>query len=132
MSSLAVPSRDASGKHLRGELLNEPEGLTIREREVLEVFAEGLGTEAAARCLSISRVTVRNHSQRILTKLGVHSRLAAVARAYRDGLIGRETGLSPRGVDALASLPPPGEPNRIRFSKTESRVPGSDRGKVRP
>ena len=60
--------------------------LTPREREVLELFAEGLGTDAAARQLSISRVTLRNHAQRILAKLGVHSRLAAVAR-------GRETGL---------------------------------------
>lgn len=60
--------------------------LTAREREVLALFAEGLGTDAAARRLAISRVTVRNHSQRILAKLGVHSRLAAVAR-------GRETGL---------------------------------------
>jgi len=54
--------------------------LTAREREVLSLFAEGLGTEATAARLSISRVTVRNHSQRILAKLGVHSRLAAVAR----------------------------------------------------
>jgi DNA-binding NarL/FixJ family response regulator len=54
--------------------------LTAREREVLSLFAEGLGTEATADRLQISRVTVRNHSQRILAKLGVHSRLAAVAR----------------------------------------------------
>ena len=60
--------------------------LTAREREVLALFAEGLGTEATAARLEISRVTVRNHSQRILAKLGVHSRLAAVARGRQLGL----------------------------------------------
>ena len=61
--------------------------LTAREREVLALFAEGLGTDEAAGRLSISRVTVRNHAQRILAKLGVHSRLAAVARARESGLL---------------------------------------------
>jgi ATP/maltotriose-dependent transcriptional regulator MalT len=64
--------------------------LTGREREVLALFAEGLGTDAAATRLSISRVTIRNHAQRILAKLGVHSRLAAVARGRESGLLGGE------------------------------------------
>ena len=64
--------------------------LTAREREVLALFAEGLGTEATAARLAISRVTVRNHSQRILAKLGVHSRLAAVARGRQIGLAKNE------------------------------------------
>jgi DNA-binding NarL/FixJ family response regulator len=71
--------------------------LTAREREVLALFAEGLGTDAAARRLAISRVTVRNHSQRILAKLGVHSRLAAVARGRETGLLGNGNG---NGADA--------------------------------
>lgn len=66
--------------------------LTAREREVLALFAEGLGTDAAARRLAISRVTIRNHSQRILAKLGVHSRLAAVARGRETGLLGDGNG----------------------------------------
>ena len=61
--------------------------LTPREREILALFAEGLGTKAIAERISISPVTVRNHAQRILAKLGVHSRLAAVARSYRDCLV---------------------------------------------
>jgi DNA-binding NarL/FixJ family response regulator len=61
--------------------------LTSRETEVLHCFAEGLGTDAIAGRLSISRTTVRNHSQRILAKLAVHTRLAAVARGYATGLI---------------------------------------------
>lgn len=61
--------------------------LTARETQVLHCFAEGLGTDAIASRLSISRTTVRNHSQRILAKLAVHTRLAAVARGYESGLI---------------------------------------------
>jgi DNA-binding CsgD family transcriptional regulator len=61
--------------------------LTPREREILRCFAEGLGTEAIAGRLLISRTTVRNHTQRILAKLRVHSRLAAVARGYATGVI---------------------------------------------
>lgn len=72
---------------LRGGAFDEEERLTNREREVLGLFAEGLGTDAISSRLGISRVTVRNHSQRILGKLGVHSRLAAVARGRRDGLL---------------------------------------------
>jgi DNA-binding NarL/FixJ family response regulator len=61
--------------------------LTARETQVLHCFAEGLGTDAIASRLSITRTTVRNHSQRILAKLAVHTRLAAVARGYETGMI---------------------------------------------
>jgi DNA-binding NarL/FixJ family response regulator len=81
--------RGSEQERLRGEALNQEDRLTKREREILGFFAEGFGTEAIARRLSISRVTVRNHAQRILAKLRVHSRLAAVAHGYRDGLIGK-------------------------------------------
>jgi DNA-binding NarL/FixJ family response regulator len=61
--------------------------LTKRETEVLLLLAEGLGQEEIAEVLFISPKTVSTHIQRILPKLGVHSRTEAVARAYRDGLI---------------------------------------------
>jgi len=84
-----------TSKRLRGGAFDEAERLTNREREILGLFAEGLGTDAIARRLSISTVTVRNHSQRVLRKLGVHSRLAAVAHGYREGLIERESDSPP-------------------------------------
>jgi len=65
----------------------EFEKLTDRELEILRLLAAGSSTAAIARKLSISPTTVRNHVQRILTKLHVHSRLAAVALAYTEGLI---------------------------------------------
>lgn len=61
--------------------------LTTREKEILRFLALGMGTSAIARELSISTATVRNHAQRILAKLQVHSRLAAVACGYATGLI---------------------------------------------
>jgi DNA-binding NarL/FixJ family response regulator len=61
--------------------------LTVREKEILRLLAVGLGTSAIAHELSISPATVRNHAQRILAKLQVHSRLAAVARGYAAGLL---------------------------------------------
>jgi len=61
--------------------------LTERERQVLQLLAEGSsGVQIAAR-LSISPNTVRTHVQSILTKLQVHSRLEAAAFAVRHGLI---------------------------------------------
>jgi DNA-binding CsgD family transcriptional regulator len=64
------------------------EELSDREREILRKLAEGLSTSAIASGLFISPVTVRNHVARILGKLGVHTKLAAVALAYQQGLVG--------------------------------------------
>ena len=61
--------------------------LSAREREVLAHLAAGVSTEEIAGMLHISPVTVRNHVQRILGKLGAHSRLEAVALAIRAGII---------------------------------------------
>lgn len=63
------------------------QALTPREREVLKLMTRGLPAAAIANRLSISRATVRNHTQNILRKLGVHSKLAAVAMANRYGLL---------------------------------------------
>ena len=63
--------------------------LTAREREVLNLLAIGESKEAIARRLFLSTNTVRNHIQNILTKLGAHSRLEAVATASREGLLHR-------------------------------------------
>jgi DNA-binding NarL/FixJ family response regulator len=48
---------------------------------------EGLNTEHAARRLHVSSATIRNHVQNIFGKLGVHSRLEAVAYATRHRLL---------------------------------------------
>jgi pimeloyl-ACP methyl ester carboxylesterase/DNA-binding CsgD family transcriptional regulator len=62
--------------------------LTPREREVLEIVAQGLDNFEIAARLRISEKTVRNHVSVIFSKLGVNSRAQAVARA-RDAGMGR-------------------------------------------
>jgi two-component system, NarL family, nitrate/nitrite response regulator NarL len=66
--------------------------LTDRELDVLRLLADGLEQNAIARELFISPKTVSTHIQRILTKLGVHSRAQAIALAYRENLIQRTDG----------------------------------------
>ena len=61
--------------------------LTARELEVLELLVAGTPNTELATRMGISRNTVRNHVQNLLTKLGVHSRLEAVALATREGLV---------------------------------------------
>jgi PAS domain S-box-containing protein len=64
-----------------------PTTLTSREKEILLAFAEGLSTSGAAEKLGIAPVTIRNHTQRILLKFKVHSKLAAVVFAVRHELL---------------------------------------------
>lgn len=60
------------------------DALTPREREILELLADGLDTREIAAKLVVSLATVRNHVQNILAKLGVHSRLEAVVLFVRN------------------------------------------------
>jgi DNA-binding NarL/FixJ family response regulator len=62
------------------------EALTSREREVLKLLARGLTQAQIAEELFISPKTVGGHIQRVLEKLGVHSRAQAVALAHEQGL----------------------------------------------
>ena len=60
--------------------------LTRRESEILGLMASGANTKMLAERLRVSPATVRNHVQNIFAKLGVHSRLEAVAWANRHRL----------------------------------------------
>jgi len=57
--------------------------LTAREREVLDLLAQGLDQNQIAKELVISPKTVATHIQHVLPKLGAHSRAQAVAIARR-------------------------------------------------
>jgi DNA-binding NarL/FixJ family response regulator len=63
------------------------EGPTEREREVLQLMAEGLSNRSIAFRLGISEHTVKFHVNGILRKLGAQSRTDAVVRATRLGWI---------------------------------------------
>jgi DNA-binding NarL/FixJ family response regulator len=62
--------------------------LTERESQILGLMATGWDNSAIADDLHLELTTVRWHVQNILEKLGVHSKLAAVARAAEYGLLG--------------------------------------------
>lgn len=80
---LMRPAAPAATNELGGML----PAITAREKEVLLLLAEGASTDALAGRLFISPRTARNHIQNLLAKLGVHSRLEAVALARSKGLI---------------------------------------------
>jgi two-component system NarL family response regulator len=61
--------------------------LSPRELEVLSLVAQGLNNRAIAERLFISENTVKNHIRNIHEKLQVHSRMEAVVRAVRDGVL---------------------------------------------
>ena len=58
--------------------------LTRQERVVLAMLEEGLSTAEIVRRMGIGNSTVRSHIQAILTKLGVHSRVQAVAMVSHE------------------------------------------------
>jgi DNA-binding NarL/FixJ family response regulator len=65
-----------------GPVLSSRQGdLTAREREVLDLLAEGASNQHIARSLSISLKTVQNHVSRILDKLQAADRTQAALRA---------------------------------------------------
>lgn len=63
------------------------EPLTAREREVLQLMAQGLPNKTIARELAISEHTVKFHVNAILSKFGAQSRTEAVVLASRAGII---------------------------------------------
>ena len=61
--------------------------LTAREREILQLLADGMSNADAAQRLFISQETVKSHVRHILAKLEADTRTHAVAIALRDAII---------------------------------------------
>jgi len=75
----------AREREVRREAAERLSTLSEREREVLGLLTTGLRNDAIAQRLGISPQTVQTHVRNILAKLGVHSKLEAVAFAVRHG-----------------------------------------------
>lgn len=71
----AVPPRGSRGK------------LTRRQREILQLLANGESTTVAARELGLSEETIKTHTKNALGRLGARNRTHAVAIALRESLI---------------------------------------------
>lgn len=74
-------------RHHQSALSGESDLLTPREREVLQLLAEGLPNKAIARRLGISEHTAKFHVGSLFGKLGASSRAEAVTLATRRGLL---------------------------------------------
>ncbi|NIN00435.1 MAG: hypothetical protein GTO24_20855 [candidate division Zixibacteria bacterium] len=60
--------------------------LTVREREVLQLLAEGKSTKQIASCLKVSIKTVETHRRQIMDKLNIDSIAELTKYAIREGL----------------------------------------------
>lgn len=63
------------------------EDLTSREREVLQMIAEGKSNKVIADILSLSLKTVGTHRQNIMKKLDIHDAVGLTKFAIRAGLV---------------------------------------------
>ena len=87
---LVVLDDDMAGDLLRPPVPGSPEPpepLTPREREVLQLLAQGLANRAIGDRLGISERTAKFHVNAILAKLGAQSRTEALVQAVRLGLV---------------------------------------------
>mgnify|MGYP001086371343 CR=1 FL=1 len=65
--------------------------LTVREREVLQLIAEGLKTKQIAERLHVSVKTIETHRRQIMEKLNLRSIAQLTKYAIREGLTTLET-----------------------------------------
>jgi two-component system response regulator NreC len=73
--------------HAAEDAAEPHERLTPREREVLQLAAEGHSTRAIAGLLCLSTKTVEHHRASLMTKLGLHGQTELVKYAIRSGLV---------------------------------------------
>jgi DNA-binding NarL/FixJ family response regulator len=78
---------DAYVQQVKAGLLDSHETLTLREREVWQMAAEGKTNAEIAKRLHISTRTVENHRNNLMHKLGCHNQSELVRHALRHGLI---------------------------------------------
>jgi len=85
--NLITPRTIATLLNKRKAVASQLQSLTPREREVLRLVATGEATRSIAIRLGISYTTVRTHIRSLGRKLGVHSKIEAIAKARELGLV---------------------------------------------
>ena len=94
MDGRTVFSSQVSGSLVRGYLSlstgaqgKQPDAITDRERDVLQLLVNGATNAEIANELHVSVGTVQFHLTNIYSKLGVRSRAEAIVHASREGLV---------------------------------------------
>jgi NarL family two-component system response regulator LiaR len=85
--TLAPEAAEVLIKAATGPPAEQPEGLTGRELEILQLMVSGESNPDIAERLYVSRSTVKFHVSNILMKLGAATRTEAVAIALQKGLV---------------------------------------------
>lgn len=83
----AIDAAADSARYVDPATNGDGAALTRRQREVLQLLADGLTTDGAAKRLALSAETVRTHMKASIRRLGARDRAHAVAIALRSGLI---------------------------------------------
>jgi len=84
--------KDATGPEgTAGEFPGTPKrpgtGLTLRQKQVLQLLVEGLSSRQIADRLGLSFYTVTTHLKTVYGKLAVHNRAQAVSKVLTEGLL---------------------------------------------
>jgi len=92
--SITRPVFDSMMNQTQTELKKSLMQLTSRQREVLQLLAEGRSPKDIALLLNVSVKTVDFHKTRLMEQLNLHSTLALCKFAIAEGLVSADTGLS--------------------------------------
>lgn len=86
-SLAAGPTQPGAEAEWRQDVLETPDRLTSRERDVLKLLTSGISNPQIAAALNLGEGTVRNHVSSIFSKLGVTDRTKAVLIAMQKHLV---------------------------------------------
>jgi two-component system response regulator NreC len=86
VGQMGVPASRSKHEAEEGEAVGL-EALSLRERQVLEMVAQGASNQQIGENLDLSPKTIARHRERIMNKLNMHSRTELVKFAIRSGLV---------------------------------------------